>query len=262
MEKSTLSGVLVMCIVAVGVHHSYGCGGGGGGGDPTANLEVDPSCAVGNEEVLLDGSGSRANYGSIRRCSWDFDGDGTWDYTETPTSYPDGQWDKMTTHSYSCSTGVYTAKLGVWNNYSGDSDTAEVTVNMTSVLNVPSEYDTIQDAIDAALCGDVVVVAEGIYYENIDFNGKLIRVIGAADVTVIDGCGGDVVTFSGGKREAQLINFTIRGGYSGVVVANSSALIDNCDIVSNSRCGLWMYDNDSQVDHEVTVSRCEFSGNG
>lgn len=37
---------------------------------------------------------------------------------------------------------------------------------------VPSEVATIQLAIDGAVNGDTIIVAEGIYYENIDYSGK------------------------------------------------------------------------------------------
>jgi pectin methylesterase-like acyl-CoA thioesterase len=42
---------------------------------------------------------------------------------------------------------------------------------------VPSEYPTIQAAIDAAENMDTVLVSEGIYYENITFKGKGIVVV-------------------------------------------------------------------------------------
>ncbi|MFC2138827.1 hypothetical protein ACFLTE_11685, partial [Bacteroidota bacterium] len=44
------------------------------------------------------------------------------------------------------------------------------------ILNVPSEYVTIQSAMNAAATGDTVLVDEGPYYENIRFYGKSIIV--------------------------------------------------------------------------------------
>ncbi|TET81976.1 hypothetical protein E3J38_02975, partial [candidate division TA06 bacterium] len=43
-----------------------------------------------------------------------------------------------------------------------------------SVLNVPSDYPTIQEAIDAASRGDTVKVGPGIYYENVRISKRLV----------------------------------------------------------------------------------------
>ena len=58
-----------------------------------------------------------------------------------------------------------------------------------ATLKVPSQYPTIQDAIDASVNGDTVLVEPGTYVENIDFKGKaiLVQSSGGPGGTVIDG---------------------------------------------------------------------------
>jgi len=43
-------------------------------------------------------------------------------------------------------------------------------------INVPEDYATIQEAINSASNGDVIIVDNGTYYENINFNGLEITV--------------------------------------------------------------------------------------
>ena len=84
---------------------------------------------------------------------------------------------------------------------------------------VPSQYSTIQSAINACNNGDVIIVAPGTYYERINFNGKNIVLSSVdpndqsiVDTTVIDGSkAGTVVTFNHGEsRSCQLAGFTIK----------------------------------------------------
>jgi hypothetical protein len=107
---------------------------------------------------------------------------------------------------------------------------------------VPSPYPSIQAAINAANAGDTVLVADGDYFENIDFLGKNITV---ASHFIIDGIfehvesttiealdSAAVVVFENGEtREARLIGFTVTGGgESGIQCLGETGLPVNATI--------------------------------
>lgn len=58
-----------------------------------------------------------------------------------------------------------------------------------ATIAVPGDVAAIQGVIDAASVGDTVVVAPGVYHEEIDFKGKAITVRSESgpDVTVLEG---------------------------------------------------------------------------
>ncbi len=85
-----------------------------------------------------------------------------------------------------------------------------------------ADYTTIGAAIDAAANGDIILVAQGTYYENISFSGKDIILtssdtedLNVVAATVIDGSGLDtVVKFNGTETsDCKLLGFTITNGY-------------------------------------------------
>ena len=105
------------------------------------------------------------------------------------------------------------------------------------VINVPGDQPTIQAAINSAVDGDTVLVAEGTYYENIDFKGKAIVVASHfltdgdethVDSTIINGSHssdpsqGSVVYFASGEDTTSVLcGFTITGGTGGVKKVNN-----------------------------------------
>ena len=78
-------------------------------------------------------------------------------------------------------------------------------------------FNTIQEGIDAAEFGNVILVEDGIYYENINFNGKaiIIKSIHGYENCIIDGSqNGTVVTFENGENSNSMLSgFTITNGY-------------------------------------------------
>lgn len=94
-----------------------------------------------------------------------------------------------------------------------------------AVINVPADYATIQQAINAAVDNDTVLVQPGTYVENIDFGGRNI-IVGSlylttmdrsyVSSTIIDGNGaGSVVLFENGETpSAAIVGFTLRNGHA------------------------------------------------
>ncbi|MGW8315804.1 MAG: hypothetical protein ACWGNV_09415, partial [Bacteroidales bacterium] len=110
------------------------------------------------------------------------------------------------------------------------------------IIHVPADQPTIQAGIDAASDGDTVLVAEGIYYENINFIGKPITVASEflmdgdtarISRTVIDGSQSvrpdtaSVVTlWSGEDTTSVLTGFTITGGTGTLWNGNEAYILD------------------------------------
>jgi PKD repeat protein len=77
-------------------------------------------------------------------------------------------------------------------------------------LRVPTDFPTIQAALDAAADGDTVLVEPGVYPENLDFHQKDVRVesTGGATTTTIQVSGGTAVTIG---PAGGFIGFTVTG---------------------------------------------------
>ena len=117
------------------------------------------------------------------------------------------------------------------------------------LMNVPEDFATIQEAIDAGSHGDTILVQPGVYHETVNFYGKnimlgsLYMVTGDTSYitsTIIDPNNmGRGVTFANMESDsASITGFTIRNGFSfdgdggGIFCDNSNPIIDH-NIISS-----------------------------
>jgi len=146
-------------------------------------------------------------------------------------------------------------------------------VAFAGIINVPADEPTIQAAILSAGIGDEIIVAQGTYFENIDFIGKAI-IVRSSDptnpavvaLTIIDaGNSGRGVTFSNGESSNTLFGgFTITNGDEtnggGIFCQNTSPTISNCVLNRNSATisGGGMYNS---LGASPTITNCSFTNN-
>jgi len=134
-----------------------------------------------------------------------------------------------------------------------------------TIVHVPGDHPTIQAGVNAADQGDTVLVEAGVYYENVRFGGKAIRLTTFAGgappggAAVIDGSypanpdSAATVYFVDGEVETSVIEgFTIthnafrrgdgRADGEGVVCDLASPTISGNVIVGNTPHGIWYRD--------------------
>jgi len=126
--------------------------------------------------------------------------------------------------------------------------TAILVIAFTSVLSArvikvdqagSGDYLTIQEGVNVAKDGDVVLVFPGMYRESVLVKEKKITLMGSgAEATAIYAAGGDAVTFQSAGQNAAIIGFSITGGKAGIYcLGDADPGISNC-IISGGTNGV------------------------
>ena len=138
---------------------------------------------------------------------------------------------------------------------------------------VPTQYPTIQGAIEAAAFFDAICVEAGTYHENIDYQGKFVSVTGVAGAaeTIIDGGqAGPVVRFVSGENYVALLEgFTLTNGQAefggGLLVEDASPGLSDL-VVENNRAeyggGVSLVDSTTTLERVVVTGNTAFQNGG
>ena len=117
----------------------------------------------------------------------------------------------------------------------------ESPVKTASVIRVPHDYRTIQEAIDASSPGDIILVSSGTYYENIVIHKENLTIKGEnPKTTIIDSRGiGEVIYIV--ASNICIEGFTIQNGYNGIYLdhTNNVSIINNI-ISDNFEYGIYL----------------------
>ena len=108
--------------------------------------------------------------------------------------------------------GISLLGFAVTNSCSGD------TGDVSRILSVPTQYSTVQEAVDAARSGDIVEISPGVYNESIKVE---------TDKLVIRGLNRNTVIFDGGYRKAN-----------GFLIAANGVSVQNLTVHSYTQNGV------------------------
>jgi len=208
--------------------------------------------------VLCDGEALYV----FRNTPWDWSSGGTWDHELSYELFDSGggfvavKTQEPLANRLPQFTLAYVPRFGL------PVELPNFHLGYTQTRTVPTEFATIQAAIDASSNGDVVLVRPGTYVENIDFAGRAITVRSdgdgdpetfdlASEFTVIDGDGLDTtVTFCSGETAlSRLVGLTVTNG-------------QDCEGAYQFGGGVWCTDFScpALVENRIVQNRAKYGG--
>ena len=168
----------------------------------------------------------------------------TWTWTDLSTGQPKVEHGVKPT--IIVPVGVTVVHLVVNDGHVNSINDSHATITVTPLhALVPTDFTTVQAAIDFSQDGDTVIVEKGVHSGGIDFKGKAITVQGETgwEDCIIEATGVTVVNFASGEGpQSRLLNVTIRKGFNisggaGVRIVGASPTIISCYLTGSSQGG-------------------------
>ena len=235
---------------------------------------VDPTADVPDQSLTLTNCGGGIlDWEATTDCSWLSIAPTTGTLSENASREL-----TLSANPVGMAAGVHTGTVEITDPLAANSPlTVTVTLVVGADIYVPIQYATIQEAVDAAQVGDVIVVADGTYTgegnRNIDFDGKEItlRSQNGPATCVIDGEGvsrGFLLQYYEGP-ETLIEGFTVVNGtlglggaikcrYSAPTIRN--CVFENCSATSYGGA-VYAYRGDVTLD-ACTIRGCEAARHG
>jgi hypothetical protein len=128
-----------------------------------------------------------------------------------------------------------------------------------AILSVKAEYTTIQEAVDAAVPGDTVLVESGIYSENVIISTNALRIEGECGAVLDGGFELDYAFYVNGASNVQISSFEIRNYVKNGIAVNggSGVTVSDCSVTDCLESGV--YAENSEL---ISVSKTLCSGCG
>ena len=183
----------------------------------------------------------------IRNCggetlNWSIDEDCSWLTVDPCTGDSTSEIDNFTVSvdSDGMPRGIYSTTLSITDPDASNSPRI-VTVNLyiKGTLNVPNDYPSIQNAVNAAMEGETIEVESGTYNEDVTLNKKL-ELIGF-DTPVINAAGSYAVAIN--ADECVLDGFEISDSYTGIIISGCNNNIIRNNIITSNDTGIYIYES-------------------
>jgi thermitase len=138
----------------------------------------------------------------------------------------------------------------------------QVLCKSPQLIRVPSDYGTIQRAVNAANEGDTILVASGTYHENVQIVTSDLTIIGENKTsTIIDGGGkGNVMSVTADNVEIN--GFTIQNGGKnnvGILLLGSDANTINNTVIIGNTYGLFLDTSPSTIARNNAITNNTFN---